>query len=154
MGKRVGGEVDGYCTKCRMVLAHTIVAMVGEKIARARCNTCMGQHAFRAHPPGTARAATPGAGPARRSTRAPKEAVETLPFEAIFEGTDLARARKYSPRERFEGGDVLEHPTFGMGLVENARHDKVDVVFRAGRKTLVHAAKAPSKEGALRANLG
>lgn len=44
---RVGGEVDAACTKCKMLLGHTILAMVGSRIARVRCNTCQGEHNFR-----------------------------------------------------------------------------------------------------------
>src|SRR5215475_1176125 len=44
---RVGGEVDATCTRCRMELAHTILAMVGQKIARVRCNTCGSDHVYR-----------------------------------------------------------------------------------------------------------
>lgn len=123
-----------------MMLAHTIIAMVGEKIARVQCNTCMGQHAHREGPPGSAAAKKRSATGtvARRSTRATKAEVETLPFEAIFEGADLSAAKKYSPATRFEAEDIVDHPTFGMGMVETARHDKVDVIFKAGRKTLVH----------------
>jgi len=137
---RVGGDVDAYCTKCRMMLGHTIVAMVGDRIARVRCNTCMGDHAFRANPPGTKKERSRGEG-----ARAPARArVETLPFEAIFEGRDAAAARRYSPRERYVEGDVLEHPTFGLGLVTAVREDKIDATFKPGVKTLIHGLAGPA----------
>lgn len=139
-GKRVGGEVDSYCTKCRMMLAHTIIAMVGEKIARVQCNTCMGQHAHRAQPPGTAKKKAATEGTTRRRTS--KKEVETLPFESLFEGADVSQARTYSPRERFEEKEIVNHPTFGLGLVETARDDKIDIVFKMGQKTLIHG-RAP-----------
>ena len=44
---KVGGEVDAFCTRCKMTLGHTILAMVGTRIARVRCNTCNGDHVFR-----------------------------------------------------------------------------------------------------------
>src|SRR5262245_65118967 len=47
---KVGGEVDAFCTRCKMTLAHTILAMVGQTIARVQCNTCGGQHAYRSAP--------------------------------------------------------------------------------------------------------
>ena len=47
---KVGGEVDAFCTRCKMTLAHTILAMVGTKIARVKCNTCGGDHAYRGEP--------------------------------------------------------------------------------------------------------
>lgn len=153
-GNRVGGDVDAYCTKCRMLLGHTILAMVGDKIARVRCNTCMGEHAFRPNPPGTkapkAEARPKAAAGSTRTVtraRATKEKAEVRPFEELFTDRDTSEARSYSPRERFEDGDMISHPTFGLGLVRTARQDKVDVVFKSGEKVLVHnlaAARNPA----------
>ncbi len=143
-GHRVGGDVDAYCTKCRMILGHTIIAMVPDKIARVRCNTCQGLHAYKAGPPGTKTASTRSAGSAEGRTRpaaarAPREKAEVRPFEEIFAGRDTSDARPYAARERFAEGEILSHPTFGLGLVKSARQDKVDVIFKLGEKTLVHA---------------
>ena len=33
---RVGGDIDASCTRCKMILGHTILAMVGSKPARVR----------------------------------------------------------------------------------------------------------------------
>ena len=66
-GKKVGGEVDVFCTRCKMELGHTILAMVGQTIARVQCNTCRGQHAYRAAP-GTSKPRS--SSPADRSARA------------------------------------------------------------------------------------
>lgn len=143
-GHRVGGDVDAYCTKCRMLLGHTVLAMVGDKIARVRCNTCMGEHAFRPNPPGTkapkaeARPRAAGGGSAAPRARATREKAEVRPFEEIFADRDTSEARPYVPKERFEDGDMISHPTFGLGLVRTARQDKIDVVFKVGEKVLVH----------------
>ena len=140
-GHRVGSDVDAYCTKCRMILGHTIIAMVGDKIARVRCNTCQGLHAYKAGPPGTKTASTraPAEGRTRpAAARAPREKAEVRPFEEIFAGRDTSDARPYSARERFANAEIISHPTFGLGLVKAARHDKVDVIFKLGEKTLVH----------------
>lgn len=130
---KVGGEVDAFCTKCRMTLAHTILAMVGTKVARVRCNTCGGDHAFRAEP---------GASTSRPSTpRAPKERATKviITFEQQLQGKDLSTAQPYSPQTKFEAGQILNHPSFGYGIVQSARPDKIDVAFKAMSKTLVHA---------------
>src|SRR5262245_58672499 len=42
---KVGDYVDGWCTRCKLVLRHTIEAIAGGKISRVHCNTCQGQHA-------------------------------------------------------------------------------------------------------------
>ena len=47
----VGSDVEAYCTKCKMVLAHAVVAMEGTKPRRVRCNTCNGEHNYRAAKP-------------------------------------------------------------------------------------------------------
>lgn len=148
-GHRVGSDVDAYCTKCRMILGHTIIAMVGDKIARVRCNTCQGLHAYKAGPPGT-RTATARAPAAEGRTRpaagrAPREKAEVRPFEEIFAGRDTSDARPYSAREKFADGEILSHPTFGLGLVKSARQDKVDVIFKLGEKTLVHGLAGGSR---------
>jgi hypothetical protein len=137
---RVGGEVDAFCTKCELLLAHTILAMVGPKIARVRCNTCMGEHAFRGQvvPKG---ASKPRA--SRASTAAEKVVIG---FEERLKGSDLTKARKYSPKESFAAEEVMSHPTFGYGIVSAVRGDKIDVAFKAFEKTLLH--KRPDGQAA------
>jgi hypothetical protein len=137
--KRVGGEVVAFCTKCRMDLAHTIIAMDGTKPARVQCNTCNGQHNYR----GKAVDAAPKAPKAARtSTRESKPKTERvrLSFEdqvAAKRGT----ARLYSPKSAYLVDELVSHPTFGVGYVEGVRLDKVDVVFKSGTKTLIHGRK-------------
>ena len=44
---KVGADIDAWCTRCKMNLGHTILAMVGSKPVRVRCNTCQGEHNYR-----------------------------------------------------------------------------------------------------------
>jgi hypothetical protein len=139
---RVGGEVDAFCTRCKMTLAHTILAMVGTSIARVQCNTCSGQHAFRS-PPGTSssRARSSSSSGASAATKAAsrESLVKTVSsFEEQLRGKDLSRAKKYSPRETFAVDEVMDHPTFGLGIVRAVRHDKVEVAFKSQERTLIH----------------
>ena len=131
---RVGGDVDAYCTKCKMLLGHTILAMVGSNPARARCNTCQGEHKYRSGP------AEPKKGTwepkVDRDRREAKPVVTS--WEALLANKDVSRARKYSSKERFANDEVLSHPTFGIGLVQEVRGDKIQVAFKADVKTLVH----------------
>ncbi|MGO9064312.1 MAG: hypothetical protein ACLQIH_06165 [Myxococcaceae bacterium] len=133
MTTRVGGEVDSFCGKCKMVLAHTVLAMVGTAIARVRCNTCGSDHAFR-RTRGTATATPP------RSTSRPARVV--LSFEAQVEALGAATARAYSPRVTFQVDELISHPTVGLGIVRAVRQDKVDVAFKAAERTLNHGRPA------------
>src|SRR6266511_3985193 len=44
---KVGGEVDAFCTKCELTLAHTVHAVVSGKPVKVECNTCHGVHRYR-----------------------------------------------------------------------------------------------------------
>jgi len=127
---RVGGEVDAFCTKCELLLAHTILAMVGPKIARVRCETCKGEHAYRG-------AVVPAGAKKPRAPRAPAAEKVVIAWEERLKGSDLTKARKYSPKESFAPEEVLNHPTFGYGIVTAVRGDKIDVAFKAFEKTLL-----------------
>ena len=51
---------------------------------------------------------------------------------------DVSRARRYSAKDRYKRDEVLQHPVFGIGLVQDVRGDKISVAFKADVKTLVH----------------
>jgi hypothetical protein len=134
---RVGGEVDAHCNKCELNLAHTILAMVGSDIKRVQCNTCGSQHMYRGQQQLKKTASL--AAPRKASTpRTPKAEVVVIGFDELLRGKDLTKAKKYSIRETFKVDDVVDHPTFGFGIVSAVRVDKVDITFKADVKTLAH----------------
>ncbi len=134
---KVGGEVDAFCTRCKMTLGHTILAMVGTKIARVRCNTCGGDHAYRSAPGTTTR--TPSAARATKKTTAEERAEKViLNFQEQLAGRDLNAAPMYSPKDSYQPDQLINHPTFGYGIVTAVRNDKVDISFKGQQKTLVH----------------
>ena len=136
---KVGGEVDAYCISCRMELAHTVLAMVGARVARVRCNTCQKYHAFRKSAPGTSSPRPENPTPSRPKT----PAGSPISLLQQLAGADASKARNYSPKESFAEGELLNHPTFGLGFVQTVRGEKIDVAFKAFAKTLIHQ-KMPS----------
>ncbi|SEK81242.1 hypothetical protein SAMN05444354_102414 [Stigmatella aurantiaca] len=149
---KVGGEVDALCTRCKLTLAHTILAMVGPKIVRVRCNTCGGDHAYRSAPGTTdrptpaARSSSSSSASRSSSSRAEKAEKVVISFEEQLAGKDIANAPKYSPKDTYRLDQVIQHPTFGLGLVTVVRGDKVDIVFKSETKTLVHGRGGPAAE--------
>jgi hypothetical protein len=138
---KVGGEVDSFCTRCKMLLGHTILAMVGTKIARVRCNTCGGDHVHRGAPGTTDKptaAARAKAAGTSRATKASAADKVVISFEEQLSGKDIANAPRYSPKDTYKVDQVVQHPTFGLGLVTGVRGDKVDIAFKSEAKTLVH----------------
>jgi len=79
---RLGDVVDDYCPRCRLLMNHGVVGMVGEEIRKVRCNTCLSEHVYR-H----------GKLPARR-----KNATDKL-FAEVLKGIkpDTSQATEASP---------------------------------------------------------
>lgn len=136
MPLKTGGEVDSACTKCKMTLAHTILAMVGSRPVRVQCNTCGGQHNYRA-PEGTPAPVKPRAASSGTTKTAERTTKTRVTFDEAL-GQRGGLSREYSPKTRYIVDEVLSHPVFGRGFVSAVRNDKIDVTFRAGVKTLVH----------------
>ena len=60
----VGENIDAYCLKCKLVLAHLILFKVDGVVNRVKCKTCGAEHKYRGTVPGakkTAAVRTPGA---------------------------------------------------------------------------------------------
>jgi hypothetical protein len=132
----VGKDVDSWCTKCRMLLAHTVEAVVNGRITRVHCNTCGGQHAYRAKPPGegakSAGARKPRADGARPATKQVRD------YASMLRGRDPSTARPYALNERFADGELIRHSTFGLGVVTALKDaNKIEVLFPDGGKTLI-----------------
>jgi hypothetical protein len=127
---RVGGDVDAMCSRCELVLAHTVIAMVQGRPVKVQCNTCRTVHAYRGSPSGSH---------ARRTAQAARERRSVLSFDEALAAKGTATARPYAPTASFGHDEVVNHPTFGLGWVSMVRPDKVEIVFRSGSKTLVHA---------------
>src|SRR5256885_14416559 len=132
-----GGEVDSWCGKCKLVLAHTIEAMVGDKPARVHCNTCNSQHSYKPAPPGQS------SRPARKrdatgAATSPTPRGRANRYQSLLKDKNAGDARPYSPKDRYEQGDVLEHPTFGRGITTAVKDgSKIEVLFEGGSKLLI-----------------
>ncbi len=123
---KVGGEVDAFCSRCQLLLAHTVIAMVGAVPVKVECNTCRNVHRFR------------GPTTAAKSPAARKPRSKAVSFDELM-ATQTGAPRRYTPSDLFAAGDVLDHATFGRGLVSGLKDPgKVEVTFRTGVKTLVH----------------
>jgi hypothetical protein len=149
---RTGGEIDAFCTKCDLNLAHTILAMVGPKVEKVQCNTCHSPHKYRGQQPlvksqSFAAPKKPSASRASSSSSSgstrTRAGTTVITFDEQLKGKDLSRAKKYSIRETFVVDEVVDHPTFGLGIVTAVRGDKVDISFKQEDKTLVHGKGTP-----------
>lgn len=146
----VAGEVDAYCTRCKLDLSHRVISMVEDRVHKVECLTCGGHHLYRA--PRTA-----GAAKGRSSTAAKKRgakgkrataataaaraaAEQRQQWEQAIMGRPAEAFTTYSMKAVLAEGQLLRHGKFGDGVVTAVRTDqKVTVLFEGGERTLVHA---------------
>jgi len=150
---RVAGEVDSWCTRCRLILNHRIVSMKSGKAHQVECLTCRAQHLWRPSVPGerppsneTGRApagserphASPRAGGAR-TPRVSAAARHEQAWEHALNGRGVHEFKAYSVAGSFQEGDLLRHKKFGDGVVTRVIDGhKVEVLFRDEARTLAH----------------
>ncbi|MDX2481171.1 MAG: hypothetical protein QNK24_12665 [Desulfuromusa sp.] len=127
-----GDHITSKCTKCKDTTNHTIVAMVGDKVARVECNTCGGIHNYRnvAEKKPTTRSKASSPKPAK-TTKIEAE------WENLLNNADPAAATLYSMQMAIKPGTLIQHPSFGLGRVINTiPPNKMEVYFRSGVKLL------------------
>ncbi len=150
----VAGEVDSYCTKCKMDLNHRVVSMKATKPHQVMCLTCNTQHLYRK--PASAAAASaarapraPRAAAGARPSRAPSAAKAKLEKERVdrevtwqkaIAGRAVSDFTAYRMSGVFEDGQLLKHKKFGDGVVLRiVDATKVEVLFQDQARTLAHS---------------
>ena len=133
----VAQETVCFCTRCKIDLAHTVVAMQGDRILKVQCKTCKGFHNYKA-----AKGVTE-ASPAK-AKRAPRE--KAVKHTVEEEWTKLMREnsakplKAYSPKTKYITSDRISHPSFGDGVVGKLIHpNKMEIVFQNDVKILIHS---------------
>jgi hypothetical protein len=137
MSLAAGKEVLSVCNKCNLTLAHTIVVMKDHKTPdKVRCNTCKGTHAYKDPAQKVvARKRVPNLGTPNHKTS--KVNLEDMWSQAMK--TSTGQELSYNIQTKFNKGDVINHPSFGVGIVEKTiDNDKIEILFRTSFKTLIH----------------
>jgi hypothetical protein len=140
-----GSYTQAFCTRCKATLRHTIVALVDGVPKRVRCNTCGGEHVYRAPVESSEGADRPAPAKKIPSSRPTKQGTTEA---AWTEQLTLAQAkgrhgRTYVGTDTYRMGDVMDHPAFGPGVVQRLLEPgKILVLFRTGARTLICGRKA------------
>lgn len=149
-----GSEIDAWCTKCKMLLGHRIVALVGKNPARVICMTCGSEHRYLKSAPGTksvtpvkrladgsisqvARVGAGGGAPHKAAHATQRTQAKHNEWESRVLGQAVSAFTRYAMGRKFALGELVNHPKFGDGFVlEVVDPQKVSIMFRDGPKTL------------------
>jgi len=139
-GLRVGGEVDAWCGKCDGLKTHNIIAMVGDDPKQVLCQACGSRHTYRTGP-ARKRGEAPGetaASTSRRVAVDPEAAKRAEAQRVLAEELATAQTvRSFNPKERYKAGEIISHPEYGRGKIENVLRSSLLVRFsRSGLKPL------------------
>jgi phage FluMu protein Com len=117
-----GDTIASWCTKCRLGLDHTIVAMEGEAIVKVKCRTCGSTHKFR----------NPSEAPKKktRSVTAKDTAVAAGGRWELALAESSGRSQPYTMDGKYRVGDCIVHDRFGKGIVLKLYVKKCDVLFQ------------------------
>lgn len=143
---KAGGEVDSWCTKCKLFLNHRIIAMVGGTPVRVECSTCSSHHNFRARPPGDKPAAGGKAATSERAPRSTRSSVTKAQqalldrekmWEKAIAGKGVNEFKNYRVDDMFNEGDLIRHKKFGDGVVTRIIDPKkIEILFKDEPRTL------------------
>lgn len=123
-----GAQIEARCTKCRKNTDHIVVTLAEEGPDEVQCSSCSRQHKFR--PPTAAKK------PAVRRTVNPKD-TERKEWEVLRPNMNSEKATDYSMTDAYKVKALINHPLFGLGLVQRVvGSQKVEVLFEDGKKTM------------------
>jgi hypothetical protein len=135
-----GNNIEARCTRCRKVLNHTIVAMVGELVVRVECNTCHGVHNYHR---GTETKATAATAPVRKTSAASGKtkkdpgAADREEWESLRPAMVKEQAVAYDMNRKYRVKSLVDHPVFGLGVVKLiSGPNKMEVLFQGGKRLL------------------
>lgn len=138
----VAKDIWCYSTKEKAFTWHVVVNHdIHGYVDRVQCKVSGSIHKYKRQNKPVASSSTAKRTVTRSSSTkvaAPAVDIETVWYNGVKAwGTKVVKT--YSPQNPLQKGDVLEHPVFGKGVVQARRDNKVDVLFKAGPKTLLNS---------------
>ncbi len=118
-----GKSIESYCGRCKQNLDHTIMSMEGDKVSKVRCKTCGSLHKFRGV------VDVQKVLKARTKTIATEAATAELTWEASL-AEAKGKERAYDMTAKYRVGDIVNHQSFGKGIVVKLFTNKCEMLFK------------------------
>lgn len=134
-----GMDIDAPCGRCKGETQHQVLSLTNGVPDNLICANCKSVHKFR--PARATAESTPHAsrGSASGGLKPRASASPSRFHELMTQEQAGSVAKPYSIQSRWDEGDWMDHPSFGLGKVQKRLAKKVDVLFRDGLKTLISA---------------
>ena len=133
----VAKDLVTRCARCNLELSHVVVVHNLEGVVdRVKCKTCGSEHKYRPD-----KKSAPSKGTNKFKTLKKKHAVGkkedvSKEFEKLAEKFKEKKPVIYRISGSFKTDDVIDHKTFGMGIVTSVSFQKMEVLFSEGLRLL------------------
>ena len=124
-----GQNIDSYCGKCKKTIEHTIMALENETVSKVRCKSCGGTHKLKSL------ADAPKVRQPRKKPGAAETAAAVTTWEAGIANAK-GDGRDYSMALDYRVGEIVNHQTFGKGIVLKLYVNKCDMLFEDGERLM------------------
>lgn len=137
----IGENIDAYCSKCKLMLAHVVMFKVDGAVSKVKCNTCGAEHKYRPEKPAAKKTVVRKTS-ILRETAGRKTTAATIKDNKDNNNAQMqwniknrnmdrsAPVKDYSIHDQYSTEDIVNHSVFGLGFVERIVSDKsMDVLF-------------------------
>ncbi len=129
----VDGAIVTRCTKCKLELRHVVISHNRDGIvAKIKCNTCGSEHRYY---PEKKRLATKKK--KEEAAKVAKKNREAEKYARLLEQNLDKKSKTYCMSKNYCDNDVIDHKTFGKGVITKVNYKKMDVLFETGFRLLV-----------------
>ena len=128
----VAGAIMTRCTKCKLELRHVVISHNKDGIvAKVKCNTCGNEHKY--YPEKKRLAAKKKK---EEAAKVAKQTREAKKYALLLEQNQGKKAKTYCMSENYNDNNVIDHKTFGKGIITKVNYQKMDVLFETGFRLL------------------
>ena len=124
--------LETQCTKCKLPLTHVVVLHNSEGfVERVQCRTCGSEHKY--HPDKKAKKPVKKKRASAKSRKPDAAAI----FEQLSAKFQDKKPVPYTMQGSYQTDDVIDHKTFGKGIITGVSYQKMEVAFSDASRLLV-----------------
>lgn len=122
------------CSRCKLPLTHMVVTHNSEGVVeRVQCRTCGSEHKYRPEKKKMVKKTAKKRKTAAKSRKPDAAAI----FEQLAEKFQDKKPVPYTMQGSYQTDDVIDHKTFGKGIVTGVSYQKMEVAFADASRLLV-----------------
>jgi hypothetical protein len=124
------------CKKCEAERWHLVLTHTSPTAAKVECEVCKSKKTYTL--PKAAKLKTPRVVKAKATGGGRSKTAHLDEYNSLMDQLSKEPVVPYNMRATFHANARVEHPKFGVGVVRNSLHEKIEVVFKDEVRSLVH----------------